>query len=415
MSPTLGPRPHLGAMNSPKTSTAEPLGTSASIPCLYFANVTYYGKIPRAYLYHRKEPLVGIAEVHLTAEEFAPLARSHLRKWKYCAIAPAIPSPQGGTYGGALLASKHRTLASPSATNTFSADAATHTSAHRDAVFFHAHFSGRRITIGCGYAREGNVMRLIHALACEFSRMQVQRTHEGSFDFLFAADWNKPPQDTINLFIEAGIPATAIVPDGPTCKQGNTTIDYGIASPALAQLLRVQRDTLTPWSPHCGIIFSFTEPIDTPKFEQLVKPKPLRDALKAHPAPDCSDPPTWEEARLFAEQSTPTLNADDFPGRSLIKQLDGANATSTFHSQTQTYAIFATALEYYQLKRTTLDERTSRQYRGRALPPKFKRVCAIGAPICNPRSTHGPHPGPAKWATLANALRHQARSAEWLP
>ena len=116
-------------------------------------------------------------------------------------------------------------------------------------------------------------MRLIHALACEFSRMQVQRTYAVSNDFLLAVEWNKSLLDTINLFREAGIPATAIVPDGPTCQQGNTPIDYGIVSPALAQLLTVQRDTRTPWSPHCGNIFSFTHTIDTPKFDQLVKSK----------------------------------------------------------------------------------------------------------------------------------------------
>ena len=129
------------------------------------------------------------------------------------------------------MASKKGTKSQPSATHVFDTNAATHVSPHSDAVFFHACVNARRIIIGCGYARGGCVARLTHALAKEFKNMNPLKDKETPFDFLFAADWNKSPQEVIDMFLDAGIPATAIVPDGPTCCQATPPSALGSPHP----------------------------------------------------------------------------------------------------------------------------------------------------------------------------------------
>ena len=132
---------------------------------MYFANVTSYGLKARSGIFARTEPLVGVAETHLENADFAPLAGAHYRRWARCAVAKAIPTAKGGTQGGVLLTAARHARADPSAMCTFSASVGTHTSPHRDAVFFWASICGRRILVGAAYAREGNTLRVAHALS----------------------------------------------------------------------------------------------------------------------------------------------------------------------------------------------------------------------------------------------------------
>ena len=49
-----------------------------------------------------------------------------------------------------FMAAKRSIAATPTSTHTFSTPSGSHVSPHRDAVFFHAKFWGRRILIGGG-------------------------------------------------------------------------------------------------------------------------------------------------------------------------------------------------------------------------------------------------------------------------
>ena len=56
-------------------------------PLMHFSNVTSYGIKHRAYLVHRSEPLDAVAETHLEATGFVPLAGTHARRWPRRALA----------------------------------------------------------------------------------------------------------------------------------------------------------------------------------------------------------------------------------------------------------------------------------------------------------------------------------------
>jgi hypothetical protein len=135
--------------------------------------------------------------------------------------------------------------ADPSSTCVFSPAQGTHVSPHRDATFFWASCAGRRILVGAAYAREGNTLRIAHALAIE------NPTANRNTDFIIAADWNDTPEATVRIFTEANIPVVAVTPDEHTCITGNSesTIGFLITSPAIAPLLKVSCDNFVPWAP----------------------------------------------------------------------------------------------------------------------------------------------------------------------
>ena len=313
----------------------------------------------------RTEPLVAAAETHLGPGEFLPLASGHYRRWPRCAIAPATPTAKGGTQGGIFMGAAKAAKADPSATCVFSPAQGAHVSPHRDAAFFWASISNRRLLIGSAYAREGNTFRIAHALS-------IETNTNPSTDFIIAADWNDTPDNTVARFVDAHIPAVAVIPDGPTCLSGDSssTIDFVITSAALAPRLKVYRDLYAPWSPHLGLIIEIEAHLDSPAFTTLHKPKPLRQALQKYPSDNSKF--TWDQAKArtanFHQHPLPS-----FPGYEFIKNF----SDHALHARrlTDKYAQFTATLEQFQLGRTSLQTaHDKRPFTGRARPPKFAKI-----------------------------------------
>lgn len=380
----------------------------------FFANVTTYGRKARPFILQRPEPIVGIAETHLEAADFLPLAHSHYRKWPRCVIAPATPSTHGGTHGGVFMAASKAAKADPSATCVFSPQTSAHVSPHRDVIFYWASSNRRQFLVGTAYAREGNILRIAHALAKEIANARPGIT----IDFLIAADWNKPHQETTALFADVNIPAVAVLPDGPTCftASASTTIDYVLASPNMAQRLQVRRHMHVPWSPHVGLTVHIDARLDLPIYHTLRKPTPLRTALNEHP----SQIPlyTWSQASQKANHAT-TYPIHCYPGHAYLQHF--TNHEQTTQHASDAYFRFVHTLEIYQLGRTTLqDYKDKAPFTGRALPPRLIKV-VVGSPTPSQhttlptqiRQTHGPNPIPAQWATLGNTMRRLARICSW--
>ena len=347
---------------APETTvpSSRPPRTPSFRLLLYFTNVTSYSPKARAHLMARTEPLVAAAETHLGPGEFLPLANGHYRRWPRCAIATATPTAKGGTQGGIFMGAAKAAKADPSATCVFTPSQGAHVSPHRDATYFWASISNRRILIGSAYAREGNILRIAHSLS-------IETNGNPSTDFIIAADWNDSPERTVAIFADLLIPVAAVTPDGPTCltDDSSSTIDFLITSVSLAPCLKVQRDLLCPWSPHLGLIVEIRAHLDSPAYNTLHKPKPLRQALLKHPF----DNPklTWDQAksRTANFQSRPLSS---FPGYEFVKNFTGHAPHA--RRLTDNHCWFTAALEQYQLGRTCLQTgHDKRPYTGRAQPP----------------------------------------------
>ena len=374
-------------------------------PLLYFSNVTSCGVKHRSYLFLRTEPIVAIAETHLEGNDFHPLAGAHAHRWPRRALAHAVPSANGGTNGGVFMAASNKLKTEPTALHTFDCATSAHTSPHRDTVFYWTRFRSRRLLVGAAYAREGQALRVIHALAKETSHyISTSKGHVGC-DFLIAADWNLPAECVQELFNDANVAATAVLPDGPTCN--DSTIDYVIASPGLAHFLRIHRDTLVPWGPHCGLRIEIDGQVETSSVTTLRKPLHLRQAVAEHPA--ASPLHTWAQAKTQAHRHVQPVPVETFPGFSYISRFPDAHQAT--HELITRYHHFATTMEVYQLGKTTLRTQKEKQpFVGRALPPRFTRK-RIGTHDPAEKAglkgnTYGPHPTIALWATTANVIRN---------
>ena len=143
------------------------------------------------------------------------------------------PTTKVGTRDGIFMVASKAAKADTSATCVFSMCQGAQVSAHRDKIFLWPSISNRRLLIGSAYAGEGNTFRIAHALS-------IKTNATPNTDFIIAADWNDTLENAGARFADAQIPAVAVIPDGPTCLSGDSslTIDFVITSSALAPASR---------------------------------------------------------------------------------------------------------------------------------------------------------------------------------
>ena len=156
-----------------------------------YANVTSFSPKAEHYLLNTRDHIWLAGESHCRGDRLDQVAERLARSGFNVAAAPATPSVDStaGTYGGIIATSRKFLAIAPVAGDID--HERWRKSSERDLAGFTFNLKGSDILILGGYARGGDVLRLVTAVA--------KCTRNGRISFIWLADFNATPQEIIWL------------------------------------------------------------------------------------------------------------------------------------------------------------------------------------------------------------------------
>ena len=371
--------------------------------CLHFANITSMSDKAFDYIQHNPPDFGVYVESHVGARRlhfgFQPFLQQH---WQVTA-APADDSTTStkGTYGGAVSICRPHLSQRPLQDDRPLRrlwKSGLHQAAGRQ-----VRLNGVGVLLLGGYHKDEVQPAMLQEL--------YTITNGGSVPFIYAADFNKPPEWWDGSPWLHHLRCRVVAPDQATCTSGDgATLDYFLISDSLwPYILSLEVITSVPWSPHFLLALRLLRSAHLVKKRICVCPKelpePMLGPFQLH---DIRLTPelVWVTAMDSAAEQVETIEDSDTntasrQSHALVAQVGGLTTSKQVELSLQRWAY---AVEDFALNMgPPRDAEFHENFHGRCQQPRYKLVPALQD--ATPQNIRSLSQAPASSVSLGSAAR----------